>query len=369
METKLRYTYRIRPGKQSEKRLIQENDNARFIYNQAVAELKNNQTWMKDTTITKLRSENDWLRNGSVVSQQQSLRDFKQSKGKKKFKNRNKSLPSVNYTKRGFSLVEQDDKIRLKIAGGHIIPVVWSRELPSEPNSVRIYQDSIGHWYASFVVDVEREQLAKTKKSVGIDWGVKVLATTTDPNFDLEQPKFSRKAQARLARAQKELARRKKGSNHRAQSKKRVAKLHKQVANQRKDFAHKWSVRVVSEFDQIAVEDFKSKFLFKSKMARTAGDNSVGLLKRILCEKGLLAGRRVVLVPPNYTTMDCSDCGARAKQRLELSERVFVCVSCGVTQDRDRNAARNMLVRAGFNPITVDNVRPLVSSEINGDLR
>lgn len=368
MTNKLRYTYRIRPGKQAKKRLLQESDNARFIYNQAVAELKNNNEWMNDKTITKLRTENEWLKQGSVVSQQQSLRDFKQSKGKKKFKSRHKTLPSVNYTQRGFSLIEQvnvatgEIKTRLKIAGGYIIPVVWSRKLPSPPTSVRVYQDSVGHWYASFVVSVKKEELPKTDKSIGIDWGVKTIATTTNSNYDLEQPKFSRKAQAQLVRAQRELARRKKGSNHRAHSKKRVAKLHKKVANQRKDLAHKWAFKLVNEFDQIAVEDFKSKFLFKSKMARTVGDNAVGLMKRILCEKGLLAGRRVVLVPPKYTTMDCSVCGLRAKNRLELSVRVFECVFCGVSVDRDYNAACNVLNRAGFNPLTVENVRPVAGS-------
>lgn len=368
MENKLRYTYRIRPGKQAEQRLHQENNNARFIYNQAVAELKTNQTWMNDKTITKLRAENDWLKQGSVVSQQQSLRDFKQSKGKKKFKSRHKSLPSINYTQRGFSLIDQVDtitgeiKTRLKIAGGYIIPVVWSRDLPSSPTSVRIYQDSIGHWYASFVVEVNKETLPQTDKSIGIDWGIKTIATTTNSRFDLEQPRFSRRAQAQLARAQRELARRQKGSNHRAQSKKRVARLHKKVANQRKDLAHKWAFKLVNEFDQIAVEDFKSKFLFKSKMARSAGDNAVGLVKRILCEKSLLAGRRVVLVPPKYTTMDCSNCGLRAKNRVELSVRVFECGSCGVSIDRDVNAARNMVLRAGFVPFTVENVRPVAGS-------
>jgi len=368
MTNKLRYTYRIRPGQQAVKRLIQENDNARYIYNQAVAELKTNQTWMNDKTITKLRQKHDWLKQGSVVSQQQSLRDFKQSKGKKKFKSRHKSLPSVNYTQRGFSLIDQVDlitgeiKTRLKIAGGHIIPVVWSRKLPSPPTSVRVYQDSIGHWYASFVVSVDKDDLPKTNKSIGIDWGVKTIATTTSSDFNLEQPKFSRRAQAQLARAQRELARRKKGSNHRAQSKKRVARLHKKVANQRKDLAHKWAFKIVNEFDQIAVEDFKSKFLFQSKMARSAGDNAVGLVKRVLYEKSLLVGRRVVLVPPKYTTMDCSKCGLRAKNRIELSVRVFVCESCGVCIDRDYNAACNILNRAGFNPLIVENVRPVAGS-------
>lgn len=70
-------------------------------------------------------------------------------KGRRKFKSAKRCLPSLMYyTKRGFALKDG----RLCLAGGLSIPVVWSRELPSEPSSVRVYRDSIGHWYASFVV-------------------------------------------------------------------------------------------------------------------------------------------------------------------------------------------------------------------------
>ena len=67
-----------------------------------------------------------------------------------------------------------------------------------------------------------------------------------------------------------------------------------------------------------------------------------------------------MLVPPKYTTMDCSECGSRAKNRLELSVRVFKCVQCGVSVDHDTNAVCNVLNRAGFNPLIVENVRPVV---------
>jgi len=79
--------------------------------------------------------------------------------------------------------------------------------------------------------------------------------------------------------------------------------------------------------------------------------------KRTLIEYAERAGRTVVMVPPAYTTMTCSDCGARAKQRLELSEREFVCHACGLVSDRDRNAARVILARAGLNPAAADAVR------------
>ena len=98
-------------------------------------------------------------------------------------------------------------------------------------------------------------------------------------------------------------------------------------------------------------------------MARKSADAAIGTTKRTLIEYAQRAGRTVVMVPPAYTTMTCSDCGARAKQRLELSEREFVCHACGLVSDRDRNAARVILDRAGLNPAAADAVRHPTPSE------
>jgi putative transposase len=68
--------------------------------------------------------------------------------GMPRFKKKREARPSLNYTKRGFRLRDG----RLHLAGGIVLRVVWSRDLPADPSSVRVYQDSLGHWYASFVV-------------------------------------------------------------------------------------------------------------------------------------------------------------------------------------------------------------------------
>lgn len=65
----------------------------------------------------------------------------------------------------------------------------------------------------------------------------------------------------------------------------------------------------------------------------------------------------MVIVPPAHTSMDCSRCGARSKHRLELSMRTFHCHACGEVVDRDLNAARNILARAGFDPAGADGIR------------
>jgi putative transposase len=103
--------------------------------------------------------------------------------------------------------------------------------------------------------------------------------------------------------------------------------------------------------------DFRPRLLSRSPMARTAADAPIGTAKRELVERGTRAGRKVVLVPPAYTAMTCSECHARAKQQLGLAERVFRCARCGYTADRDRNAARTILATVDPDRAGVDDVR------------
>ena len=100
---------------------------------------------------------------------------MRQRAGMPKYKKKREALPTLNYTRRGFRLKDG----RLHLAGGIVVTVVWSRDLPGRPSSVRVYRDSIGHWYASFVVPAETEPLPETGAVIGIDWGVKETATTT----------------------------------------------------------------------------------------------------------------------------------------------------------------------------------------------
>jgi putative transposase len=358
----VRYRYRLRPGVAARAVLLREWDRCRWVWNQAVARLNESGEWVRDDALTGWRREHDWLRDGSVVAQQQMLRNFRtkrfKGKGRRKFKSGKRTLPSLNYTRRGFAV----NGGRLCLAGGLSIPVVWSRELPSEPSSVRVYRDSIGHWYASFVVRRNDHALPVCERAIGIDWGVRAVATTTDPEYDMAHSEYGKRASRELARRQRTMARRKPARGERASksylgAKRAVAKLSKKVARQRQDAARRWATKVVANHGALAVEDFKPRFLAKSHMARKSADGAIGATKATLIEYAQRAGRKVVLVPPAYTTMTCSGCGARAKSRLPLSERVFACESCGMIQDRDRNAARVILDRAGLNPAGAEAVR------------
>ena len=115
---------------------------------------------------------------------------------------------------------------------------------------------------------------------------------------------------------------------------------------------------MVTDFDRLAVEDFRPKFLARSTMARKAADAAVSATKRELLHMARKHGRTTYLVYSAYTTMDCGQCGARAKHALPLSERTYTCTACGAVSLRDKNSARVMLVRAGLYPAGADRGRP-----------
>jgi putative transposase len=359
MSETVRYTYRLRAGAQAECALIAEWHRCRWLWNEAVHQQKSGRkpTLCKlSKMLTETRARSAWLRDGSQVAQQQALRNYALAldhsfkvKGRRKpaVKKRKVALPTLEYTVRGFTIRDG----RLCLPKGMSIPVVWSRDLPSAPTSVRVYQDSLGHWYASFVVQREPEPALEADGAIGVDWGVTMTATTTDPAYDLPYGGYRKRCAAELARAQRRMARRRRQrgqpqSNGYRRARREAAKLHKKAARQNTHAARVWARRVVDGHQTIAVEDFKPRFLARSTMARKAADAAISTAKRELIERGLRAGRKVVLVPPAYTTMTCAECGTRTKERLTLAERTFRCLACGYADSRDRNAARVILATA-----------------------
>ncbi|MEU5319476.1 transposase [Streptomyces sp. NPDC021056] len=369
--------------------LLAEWDRCRWLWNECVAKSKaiylhNKATGEKltcgptqlDRMLTKARMGTSWLREGSSVPQQQIIRDFGKSRAKAqkdirerlplrqragmpKYKKKREALPSLNYTRRGFRLRHG----RLHLAGGVQLTVVWSRDLPADPSSVRIYQDGLGHWYASFVIPAEVQPLPATGAVIGVDWGVKETATTTSDAHDLPHAQHGKKAWVKLSRYDRMMARRKPkkgrcGSKGYREAKQWRAKTHAKIVRQRQDTGRKWAKRVVRDHDAIAVEDFRPKFLAKTTMARKAADAAIGATKKALLEMGRKHGRDVRLVHPAHTTMDCASCGARTKHALPLSERTYTCIACGLVCPRDKNSARVMLVRAGLNPAGAEGARP-----------
>ena len=266
----VRCTYRLRPGAVAERALLQEWGRCRWLWNEAVHQQKAGRkpTFCKlSKLLTEARGRLEWLREGSQAAQQQMLRTYMLAldhsfkvKGRRKpvIKRRKTALPSLEYTVRGFSVRAG----RLCLPKGVTVPVVWSRDLPSEPSSVRVYRDCLGHWYASFVVTRETGPTPDAAGSIGIDWGVTTTATTTDPVYDLPYGGHRKRCAAELAKAQRRMARRRRQrgqaqSNGYRRARRDAAKRHEKAARQNTHAARVWARQVVDNHQTIAVEDFK----------------------------------------------------------------------------------------------------------------
>lgn len=379
----MRYTYRLRISTTAQRALLSEWDKCRWVWNECVAAsqraYRNGEKIgpaALDKMLTQARRVAPWLRDGSSVPQQQIIRDFGRSRAKAqkdmkdrlpqhqragmpRFKKKNTAAVTLNYTRRGFSLRDG----RLVLAGGIEVRPVWSRDLPAFPSSVRVYRDTLGHWYCSFVVGAQTEPLPQTRQVLGVDWGVTETATTSDDSYNLPHAQHGTAAQAKLTRYQRMMARRRRSTGKRQSrgyrtARRQAAKQHRTVARKRHDDARKWAKRVVTDHDGIAVEDFRPTFLGKTTMARKAADGAISATKNELVAMGRKHARDVRLVDPAYTTMDCGQCHARTKHALLLSQRTYTCTACGTSLPRDKNSARVMLVRAGFVPAGDDGVGP-----------
>jgi putative transposase len=173
----------------------------------------------------------------------------------------------------------------------------------------------------------------------GIDLGIESFATLSDGTM-IHNPRFYRKAERRLKAAQRKAARRKKGSNRCRKAVRLLAKAHLTVKRRRQDFQHKTALALVREYDVISHEDLQTANMLKNHHhAKSIADAGRSTFLSILAFKAACAGKRVVAVPPAYTSQICSGCGVMVKKGLPVRWRL--CPDCGTSLHRDQNAAKN----------------------------
>ena len=182
--------------------------------------------------------------------------------------------------------------------------------------------------------------LPTTGRETGIDVGLKVFLITADGDA-IENPRHYRRAEKQLAKAQRRVSRRKKGSKRRGKTVGQLQLAHQTVQRQRADFHHKTALALLRDYDTISLEDLRVANLVRNRhLATSISDAGWAQFRSILEAKAACAGRRVVAVPPAYTSQDCSGCGVRIPKSLSVRTHVFT--NCGLMLDRDENAARNI---------------------------
>jgi putative transposase len=180
--------------------------------------------------------------------------------------------------------------------------------------------------------------LPPTGQETGIDLGLVAFATTSSGER-IFHPGWYRQAGRALKRAQRRVSRRKKGSNRRRKAVGLLARAHLKVKRQRQDFHQKTALRLVQQNDTIYHEDVQTANMRKNHhLAKSISDAGWSAFLSILAAKAAYAGRRVVAVPPAYTSQTCSGCGAIAHKGLSV--RWHSCPQCGTSLHRDHNAAK-----------------------------
>jgi putative transposase len=236
------------------------------------------------------------------------------------------------------------DGRRLRLSGIGRVAVRWHRALEGVPKTLRVRRTA-GGWYACITCETAPTPLPATGREVGIDVGLSSLVATSDGEM-VGHPRWYRWEQARLRVLQRRVCRRKMGGANRGKAVRVVALHALHVANRRKDFLAKMAHSLVERYDLIALEDLRIPNMVKNRhLAKSIMDSGWGYFRTHLAHKAVEAGRVVILVDPAYTSQTCSACGNRFPEHIGLSIRHVSC-SCGLSLDRDINAARNIL-RAG----------------------
>jgi putative transposase len=196
------------------------------------------------------------------------------------------------------------------------------------------------HWFVSITVEViHLPRVEQPKDSVGVDMGLKTLATLSD-GVEFENQKLLRSELAHYKRLSRRLSRRKVGSNRWWVAKRQLARFHFTIANRRADIIHKMTTGIASTYRLVAVETLNIKGMARNRrLALSVADAAMGEVLRQLAYKATA----LVKVSRWYaSSKTCSDCG-HVHRDLTISDRRWVCVGCGVLHERDWNAAINIL--------------------------
>ena len=361
---------------------------ARFAYNAGLAHVKDmlengeppdwshyslRRWWNanKDTLAVNPDTGVVWWSQNSKEAYSMALRDLAQAlsnwsksrkgqrKGKRvgfpRFKSKNTAMRFAYSTH--FTAPTASDPYGLKlprIGRVHCMENVYKRV-----NGARLVRVSVsyraGCWYASLTVEREPSPSVHVRKrgAAGVDLGVKHLATLSDGTV-IPNPRALDARLKALRKAQQALSRKTKGSVRRGKAKERVARLYARVTDARMDAINKATTMIAQTYTTVCIEDLNVAGMMKNHhLARSMSDASLGEFRRQLEYKTARTGAVLRVVDRWYpSSKTCSNCGT-VKAKLSLSERVYRCDVCGLSMDRDLNAAINIQV-AGSAPETVN---------------
>lgn len=369
------YKYRLYPTKEQAEYLSQVFGSVRFVWNQHVANFNEYSSCgpnrPMDEKILKDNPEYKWLNDSISYALQQKRMDFIETKKQFFNKNRKSKLGKMKFKKKGIS----NDSFRIPIASmggaksidldrGTVklpkmtpLKMVVDRKFTGEPRSVTVSKNKSNQYFISILVEEEIVVKPRIRRSIGIDLGFIDFLTLSN-GMKINNPRWFRESQSKLAVNQRHLSRKTKGSNRYNKQKLKVAKIHQKITNQRKWFHHNLSTWLIDNFDTIICEDLNIAGM-KKLFGKSASDAGFASFVSMLDYKSKWHFRSFHKVDRFYpSSKTCSCCGYKMDS-MELSIREWYCPNCNTTHDRDLNAATNILNKG------LDDLYGLTSEELS----
>lgn len=275
-----------------------------------------------------------------------------------RYKSKRTSIPRFAYTTGSFGLIDGDPKALRLPRIGRVHCMENAARLVRGRRIVRMtVSRRAGAWYAALTVERDTHRrttpCARRGYPVGVDLGVKTLATLSDGTV-FPNPHAYARSQRKLRRAQQTLSRRERGSNRWGRSLDRLRRVHMRITGQRADQVGKLTAWLAATYPSISIEDLNVQGMTHNhRLAKHVLDADFAEFRRQLEYKTARTGARLHVIDRWYpSSKTCHRCGT-VKAKLPLSERVYHCDKCGLTVDRDLNAAINIMV-AGSAPETLN---------------
>lgn len=365
------YKYRIYPNKSQRTRLENQFSMCRHLYNWSLQERKETyETEGKSITcnqqkksLPNLKKDRPWFKGiHSQVLQdclqrldkayQQFFRGVKNKEKKPgfpKFKKRGE-WTSVTYPQFHSRPFAQNGNIYIQIPKVDKIKLTYYRDVPQdiEIKTLTIKKEG-DKWFACFLVDTKTSppEPKQDLPPIGIDLGLIDFYYDSD-GYHSGAPKYYRKLQKHLARLQRRFSQTKNYTRRWYKLLRALQKTHYRIRCKREDFLHKEANKLLEKSDVIFHEDLDIQKMirsngisWKSELSKSIGDASWGKFLQILQYKAKQYGKRVIAVPPHYTSQACPRCGVIVKK--SLSTRTHSCNECGFQVNRDYAAALNIL--------------------------
>ena len=362
------FEIRLYPTKLQEQKLNKTFGACRFMYNCTLFQKQKAYSEQIKITINDivktLKSENPWLNEISSQAICQTLNDLNKSytnwfnslshKTKQKSKAPKFKKKHDKQSYRDCMMKKDIFKLCNEVSRKITIPKIgevsyrtgydFSKYNITKVCNITIKKSKTNKYYCSICCECEEPKKLKPNDfKIGFDLGLKDFLIDSD-GIVIDNPKYFRKSQEKLAKEQRKLSHCTKDSQNYIKQKLKVALVHEKIKNQRKDFQHKVSSRIINENQVIVSEDLKPSNMIKNhKLAKSIQDASFSSFCNMIDYKSKWYGRTYVKVSSFYPSSKLCNCCGYKNTTLTLKDREWECPNCHILLDRDKNAALNIL--------------------------